>query len=76
MFTIVVVGDAAPPWVPLLEVWRRLAAVTFPRHQTLACALESPASLSLSSSFVAFSEWARGKGLCRYVFFNFVSLMF
>jgi len=28
LYTIVIVGEAAPPWIQLLEVWRRLAAAT------------------------------------------------
>ena len=64
MYTIVIVGEAAPPWIQLLEIWRRLAAATFPPAQPLVA---ESSSLALPPPFARFVEWAQGTGLSRYV---------
>jgi hypothetical protein len=72
MYTIVIVGEAAPPWIQLLEVWRRLAAATFPPAEPLAESSSLPLP-PLPPLFAKFSEWAQGKGLCSRLRFDAIT---
>jgi hypothetical protein len=65
MYTIAISGEATPPWSQLLDVWRLLAAATFPPPAVTATAESQPCE-DAPPLFNEFKQWARSKGLCRY----------
>jgi hypothetical protein len=60
MYAICIAGEAAPPWVQLLDAWRRLAGAAFPLPDTfpppaVPAAAESQPSSALPPLFNEFA---------------------